>query len=129
MFSNYFKTAFRNLWRNKVFSIINITGLSVGLACCMLIFLYAKDELSFDRFHENANRIYHLTADFKSPDGNVNKTSSSGMMPGPNFTAQVPEIETFVRVQSASFTIRQATEVFDQEALYADSNFFSVFSF
>jgi len=129
MFSNYFKTAFRNLWRNKVFSIINITGLSVGLACCMLIFLYAKDELSFDRFHENANRIYHLTADFKSPDGNVNKTSSSGMMPGPNFTAQVPEIETFVRVSSANFTIRQATEVFDQEALYADSNFFSVFSF
>ena len=129
MFKNYFKTAFRNLWRNKVFSLINIVGLSVGLACCMLIFLYAKDELSFDRFHENAGRIYHLTASFASPDGSASKTSSTGMMPGPNFTAQVPEIESFVRVQSANFTIRQATEVFDQEAFYADSNFFSVFTF
>ncbi len=129
MFSNYFKTAFRNLWRNKAFSLINIFGLSVGLACCMLVFLYAKDELSFDRFHENANRIYHLTANFKSPDGNVTKSSSTGMMPGPNFTAQVPEIESFVRVGRENFTIRQANEVFDQEILYADSNFFSVFTF
>jgi len=129
MFKNYFKTAFRNLWRNKVFSIINITGLSVGLGCCMLIFLYAKDELSFDRFHKNIENIYHLTADFTSPDKTINKTSSTGMMPGPNFKAQVPEIEQFVRVQSANFVIRQATEVFNQDALYADSNFFSVFTF
>lgn len=129
MFKNYFKTAFRNLWRNKVFSIINITGLSVGLACCMLIFLYAKDELSYDRFHKNVNNIYHLTADMVSPDGHVNKTSSTGMMPGPNFTAQVPEIESFVRIQSGNFTIKKGNEVFDQDALFADSNFFSVFTF
>lgn len=129
MFTNYFKTAFRTLWRNKVFSLINIVGLSVGLACCMLIFLYAKDELSFDRFNENANRIYHLTADFKSPDGNVNKSSATGMMPGPNFKAQVPEIESFVRVGRENFTTRHANTVFDQEVLYADSNFFSFFTF
>lgn len=129
MFKNYFKTAFRNLWRNKVFSVINITGLSVGLACCMLIFLYAKDELSYDRFNENAANIYHLTADFTSPDGNVNRTSSTGMMPGPNFTAQVPGIESFVRIKGGNFTIKQGPEVFNQEALYADSNFFSVFTF
>ncbi|HEY9197512.1 MAG TPA: ABC transporter permease, partial [Mucilaginibacter sp.] len=129
MFKNYFKTAFRNLWRNKVFSIINITGLSVGLGCCMLIFLYAKDELSFDRFHKNVENIYHLTADFTSPEKEVHKTSSTGMMPGPNFAAQVPEIEQFVRIQSAHFVIRQATEIFNEDALYADSNFFSVFTF
>jgi len=129
MFSNYFKTSFRNLWRNKVFSLINIIGLSVGLASCMLIFLYAKDELSFDRFHENADRIYHLTVDFKSPDGNVNRSSKTGMIHGPNFTAQVPEMESFVRVGRENFTIRRATEIFDQEVLYADSNFFSVFTF
>ncbi len=129
MFSNYFKTAFRNLWRNKVFSLINIIGLSVGLACCMLIFLYAKDELSFDRFNEKANRIYHLTADFKSPEGNITKSSSTGMMPGPNFTAQIPDIEGFVRVGRENFTTRQDARVFDQEVLYADSNFFSFFTF
>lgn len=129
MFSNYFKTAFRNLWRSKVFSLINIVGLSVGLGCCMLIFLYAKDELSFDRFHKNAKRIYHLTADFKSPDGQVKKSSITGMMPGPNFTAQVPEIESFVRVGKENFTTRQGANIFDQEVLYADSNFFSFFTF
>lgn len=129
MFRNYFKTAFRNLWRNKVFSIINITGLSVGLACCMLIFLYGKDELSYDRFHKNVANIYHLTADFISPDGHVGKSSSTGMMPGPNFAAQVPEIESFVRIQSGNFTIKKGNEVFDQESLFVDSNFFSVFTF
>lgn len=129
MFSNYFKTAVRNLWRNKAFSLINVIGLSVGLACCMLVFLYAKDEMSFDRFHKNANRIYHLTADLKSPDGKVSKSSATGMMPGPNFTEQVPEIERFVRVGRENFTTRLANEVFDQEVLYADSNFFSVFTF
>ncbi|HVX52396.1 MAG TPA: ABC transporter permease [Chitinophagaceae bacterium] len=129
MFKNYFKTAFRNLWRNKVFSLINITGLSVGLACCMLIFLYAKDELSYDRFHENIANIYHLGADYTGEDGHVNKSSSTGMVPGPNFKAQVPEIEDFVRMQSANFTIKQGTDVFDQEAFYVDSNFFSVFTF
>ncbi|HWB28747.1 MAG TPA: ABC transporter permease, partial [Chitinophagaceae bacterium] len=129
MFKNYFKTAFRNLWRNKIFSLINITGLSVGLACCMLIFLYAKDELSYDRFHKNVNSIYHLTADFIGDDGHVNKSSSTGMMPGPNFKLQVPEVEDFVRLQSTRFTIKQGTEVFDQEAFYVDSNFFSVFTF
>jgi putative ABC transport system permease protein len=54
MFRNYFKTAFRNLARNKVYSFINIAGLSMGLACAMLIMLYIKDEVSFDRFHKNA---------------------------------------------------------------------------
>lgn len=129
MFKNYFKTAFRNLWRNKVFSIINITGLSVGLGCCMLIFLYAKDELSFDRFHKNVESIYHLNADMMTPEKEVHKTSSTGMMPGPAFKAQVPEIEQFVRLQSADFVVRNATEVFNEDALYVDSNFFSVFTF
>jgi putative ABC transport system permease protein len=61
MFRNYFKTTWRNLSRNKAFSLINISGLSVGLACCMLIFLYAKDEISYDRFHKRHAEIYRIT--------------------------------------------------------------------
>jgi len=129
MFKNYFTTVFRNLWRNKVFSLINIVGLSVGLACCMLIFLYAKDELSYDRFHENRDNIYHLTAASTSPDGNVFKSSSTGMVPGPAFKRSVPEVQDFMRIQSAQFTLKHGTEVFDQEAFYVDDNFFSVFTF
>jgi putative ABC transport system permease protein len=129
MIRNYFKTAFRNLWRNKGFSLINIVGLSVGLACCMLIFLYTMDEVSYDRFNVNASNIYHLVVDDKSPDGQVHKFSSTGDMPGPNFKRQLPEVQDFVRIQGASYTIKRGNEVFDQEALYVDSNFFSVFTF
>src|ERR1700758_4396120 len=103
MIRNYFITAWRNLWRNKAFSVINIVGLSVGLACCMLIFLYAMDEVSYDRFNVNAQNIYHLTVDSKGPDGKVGKGSSTGDMPGPDFKRQLPEIQDFVRIQSADY--------------------------
>ena len=61
MFYNYIKIALRNLSRNRVYSLINIAGLSIGLACCMLIILYNKDEVSYDRFHKNAEQIYRIT--------------------------------------------------------------------
>ena len=60
MIKNYFKIAFRNLWRNKIFSIIKILGLSIGLTVCMLIFLYTKDEISYDRFHKNKAQLYRI---------------------------------------------------------------------
>ena len=60
MFKNYFKTALRNLARNKVYSFINVAGLSLGLACAMLIMLYVKDETSFDKFHKNVDNIYRV---------------------------------------------------------------------
>ena len=110
MIRNYFKTAFRNLWRNKAFSVINIVGLSVGLACCMLIFLYAMDEVSYDRFNVNKDSIYHLTATFTSPKGEVRHISSTGQVHGPNFKREIPELQEFVRIQGADFTIkREAT--------------------
>ena len=129
MFRNYLKTAFRNLWRNKAFSLINIIGLSVGLASCMLIFLYAKDELSYDRFNVRAAQIYHLTADYISPEGHVNRSSSTGMVPGPSFKKSVPEVESYVRIQSTTYTVKHGGDVFDQDAFFVDDNFFSVFSF
>ncbi len=129
MFRNYYKTAIRNLFRNKIYSFINIAGLSLGLTCCMLIFLYTKDEVSYDRFHENMDKIYRLVTDKTGPDGKLEKYSSTGMMPGPEFKRQIPEIEDFVRIKGANFTVRHSNDVFDQEALSVDENFFSIFSF
>jgi putative ABC transport system permease protein len=129
MLKNYFITTLRNLSRNKVFSIINLSGLSVGLACCMLIFLYAKDEVSYDRFHQNKNEIYRITSVAKAPDGNAMKGGTVGMMPGPAFQREIPEIKTFVRLQEDGFTVKRGNEVFQQQAHAVDSNFFSVFSF
>ncbi|MGZ5133905.1 MAG: ABC transporter permease [Flavitalea sp.] len=129
MFKNYLKTALRNLWRTKVFSLINILGLSVGLACCMLIFLYSMDEISYDRFHEKKDDIYRITATISRADGNVDKIGSTGNMPGPTFKESIPEIEDYVRVQSASFNVKSGKTIFREDALYVDSNFFSIFSF
>src|ERR1700754_3118229 len=100
MFRNYLKTALRNLSRNKVYSSINIIGLSLGLACAMLILLYTSDELSYDRFHNNAGNIYQVAAKRFNPDGSVwLKTTSSGIFQGPRFTANIPEIRAYTRVQ------------------------------
>jgi putative ABC transport system permease protein len=108
--------------------VINIAGLSVGLACCLLIFLYAMDEVSYDRFNVNAANIYHLAVDSKSPDGQVHKFSATGNMPGPSFKRELPEVQDFVRIYGTDYTIKQGNEVFNQVALYVDSNFFSVFT-
>lgn len=129
MLKNYILTALRNLWRNKFFSFINIFGLSLGISCCMLIFLYAKDEISFDHFHQHKENIYRVVAEMRSPDGQITKESSTGMSQGPGFKANVPGIETSVRVEATSFHVKQGSEVTEQEALFVDDGFFSMFSF
>lgn len=130
LLNNYFKIAWRNLLRNKVYSSINILGLSLGLACCMLIILYSKDEVSYDRFHDNAQNIYRITNTRFGADGKVEEKSGiTGMMPGPAFKRAIPEIKEFVRLQGEQLPVKVGTEIFDQEAAYVDENFFSVFSF
>jgi putative ABC transport system permease protein len=130
MFRNYFKIALRNLSRNKVYSGINIIGLSLGLACAMLIILYTSDELSYDRFHSNADRIYRVVSDRVNPDGSVAyKSTSSGVFQGPRFTANIPEVKAFVRVQGAFRDFKLGTEIVSRELFQVDPSFFSVFTF
>jgi len=125
MFKNYFKTAFRNLARNKVYSFINIAGLSIGLACAMFIMLYVKDEVSFDRFHKNVNHIYRIAK--KTTHG---ENGTTGFLQGARFSQNVPGIKSFVRVQGGAEDIKKGTEVEEQGGvLHVDSNFFSVFTF
>jgi putative ABC transport system permease protein len=129
MIKNYFKVSWRNLVKNKGYTFINIAGLAIGLACCMLIILYTKDEVSYDRFHANAANIYHVVSKMTSPDGTVTKMGSTGNRPGPAFKESIPEAKDFVRVQQSNFNVKNGTDVFDEEGHYADENFFSFFSF
>ena len=130
MIRNYFKISLRHLWRQKGFSFINITGLSLGLACCMLIFLYTKDEISFDRFHEKRDQIYQLTYTFLNLDTNEkNAISHTGISAGEGFERDIPEVESIVRIKGSEGLVRQGTEVIQESLLYAEHNFFSVFSF
>ncbi|PVD50433.1 antibiotic ABC transporter permease [Terrimonas sp.] len=124
MIKNYFKTAWRNLARNKVYSFINIAGLSLGLVCTMLIMLYVKDEVSFDRFHKNVSNIYRIVSQRKE-----NKIPVTGILQGPRFTQNVPGIKSFVRVENRYEDIKSGTEVQSKNLLRVDANFFSTFTF
>lgn len=130
MFKNYLIIALRNLSKNKVYAFINIAGLSIGLACSMLIILYVKDEVSYDRFHSNVKNIYRIVKQNNDLQGHkTGIDGNTGYFQGPRFTKNVGGIQSFVRVQSGGADVKHETEVSYQELLYADSNFFSVFSF
>jgi putative ABC transport system permease protein len=130
MFQNYLRSAIRNLLRSRVYSVINIAGLSLGLACAMLIILYVKDETSYDRFHRNAPNIYHVVRRISHPDGSVFASDGyTGLPQGPQFTAAIPEIKGFVRIQNAYLDIKKGADINSHFALYVDSNFFNVFTF
>ena len=72
MIKNYLKVAWRNLVKNKVFSFINIFGLAIGLACCILMFLFIQHELSYDKFNVHAANIYRITSESESTGGKTN---------------------------------------------------------
>jgi len=130
MFKNYLKIAVRNLTRNKVYSFINIAGLSLGLACSMLIILYVKDEVSYDRFHAGVDQVYRITnQSFDKKENKERKDGNTGYLQGPRFTANIPGIKSFVRVQSRSADFKKGTDVTSHDLLYVDSNFFSMFTF
>jgi putative ABC transport system permease protein len=129
MFKNYLKTAFRNLRKNKLYSGINIFGLAIGLASCLLIGIYITNELSYDKFNVNANRIVRVTMEY-GQSGTVNTTETTGTKPGPQFERTFPSVENYVRTFIKPDVIKSNNKTFDEpRILYADTPFFKIFSF
>src|SRR5215203_463334 len=131
MLTNYFKIAWRNLWKHKVFSAINILGLSTGLACCILMFLFIQHELSYDRFNKEAKNIYRITSEMPGPKGN-NTLAVTPAPWAPLMKKDFPEIKEYVRLlKDEKVLIGQPGEqhFYETEMLYADSTFFNVFTF
>jgi putative ABC transport system permease protein len=129
MLRNYFKTAFRNLLQNKIYAFINIAGLSLGLACAILIMLYVNDEVSYDRFHKSASQIYRIDKQQTREDGGIHFGSYTGYFPGPRFAARIPEIQSFVRFEPSFVDIKTGSDIQSQSISLVDANFFSVFNF
>ena len=130
MFKSYVKIAIRNVVRNKLFSIINISGLSIALTSCLLILLYIKDELSFDRFHDKNERLFRVTCEvIDRKAGRDQIYGESAAVQGPAFKNAIPEIEDFVRVYERKYLVISGNESYEENALWVDKNFFSVFSF
>lgn len=128
MFSNYFKVAIRNLLRQKGFSFINIFGLALGISCTALIGMWVNDEISYDRFHKDYERIYRITATL--PEMKVHAAVS----PAPLALAlknEIPEIDEAVRTSGYERDLVQVGDIKFEEKriIYVDSNFFRVFTF
>ncbi|MFK5857138.1 MAG: ABC transporter permease, partial [Bacteroidota bacterium] len=122
------KSALRNLMKNKFYSMINIVGLAIGITACILIMLYVQSELSYDTFHEKADRIYrvNLTGVFNDDDFNHPITSAPLAKAMQN---EIPEIEEAVRLTFAEPVIRHNEDVFNEKKwCFADANFFKIFS-
>ncbi len=134
MFKNYFQIAWRNLVRNKVYSSINIVGLAIGLAVCMLIMLYVAHESSYDRFHKNAERICWIQGKIKIGNDSI-LMPAMGYAAAPVTKATEPSVESFVRlITDDKNTVIQNPEspshkFSEDKFLFADSNFFSFFTF
>ncbi|GAB2592825.1 permease prefix domain 2-containing transporter [Spirosoma areae] len=129
MLQNYIKIAFRQLWRNRLYSLLNIGGLALGMACCLLIALYVYDEWSYDRFNANYDHIYRVTEKQKQAGGVFDVAVTPGPL-APALAKDFPEVLQATRVGQWSGLLtqgRQSTE--SDQMLIVDSSFFSLFSF
>ena len=128
MIRNYFKIAWRNLRKNKIFSLINILGLTIGITVCMMIFLFIMNEFSFDNFHKQGKNIYRLMRSYDA------SKQPAPWLSGPYATALLNdfpgEIKKAVRVMPSNDLIGFGTTSFNEKNVYlADPGFFSLFSF
>jgi len=131
LLSNYFKVARRNIFRNKGYSFINITGLALGMACCLLIALWALDEMSFDSFHTNADNIYGIVQTQYSDNEEHYVTSTPAVL-ARSLKDEFPEITAAARYTAGwdEMTVSYNDNLFFERALaYADPSFLQMFSF
>ena len=128
MFKNYFKIAWRSLLKNKGFTAINIGGLALGLAATLLIMFYVVDELSYDRYNENAKRIFRVNEDLKLGD---NKVQYAVAMPplAQTLIKDFPDVENAARIKKATIIIQKGSEnLTEDHAIFADPSLLSVFT-
>lgn len=131
MFKNYLSDAFRNIKKYKGYSFINISGLAVGIACCILILMWVQDEISFDRFHKNADEIYRAVVK-KDFEGSVTYSVGAPHPLGPTLKNEYPEIINFTRTFVTGNWVVQYGEnrFFNNDIVaLADPSFFEMFSF
>lgn len=128
MVKNFIKIAWRNLYKNKVFSLIHILGLTIGITVCMMIFIYIMNEFSFDTFHTKQKNIYRVMRNFDAMKGGVPYVSGPY---GPALLNDFPgDIKDAVRVRTTSGLVSFDNKAFTEKKLYVtDANFFSIFSF
>ena len=128
MFRNYLKVALRNIIRHKGYSVINVAGLAIGMACALLILLWIQDELSYDRFHENADRLHLVALTQKLETGQQTIPAQQAPL-GPILKENIPEIVEYARFREYFYTLTYDEMTSREEIYFADPSFLTMFSF
>ncbi|HLT46509.1 MAG TPA: ABC transporter permease [Rubricoccaceae bacterium] len=132
MLKHYLLVALRGLRRQKLYGAINVGGLALGLACCLLLLLFVRDELTFDRVHADGDRVFRMIRHDFNPDGTRTGEPSTPWVPipmGPDLAAEVPEVEAYVRLKYADLLVRRGTHAAEQRVVFADPAVLDVFTF
>ena len=130
MLKNYLKTSFRNLLRHKSYTFINILGLTVGLVTSIFILLWIIDELSFDRFHSNSDRIFKVLINNTYPDGKIETYSATPAKLKDVIVQEIPEVELAAQYSmETELLVKQGIKAYNEIGIYADPTLFRVFSF
>jgi putative ABC transport system permease protein len=129
MFKSYVKTAWRSIVKHKAYSAINVAGLATGMACCLLILFWVQDELSYDRFHANAGRIYRVVSDWAKHDWNGMEGTPAPLAPA--IQGELPEIEKAARLATQNrMVFRHGDKAsYEDRGIIVDPAFFEMFSF
>jgi len=128
MFKNYLKIALRNIRKHKGYSFINIAGLAIGVAACLMLFLWVQDELSYDRYHEKADQIYRVISQSEA-EGQTRRFARTSAPVGPALVNDFPEIEKSVRFARNGFVVSYQNKRFMEQVYFTDPEIFDVFTF
>lgn len=126
---NYMLVSWRFLLRRRVHTLVSVTGLTLGLSCCLLVLLYVQHEWEYDHFHENADRMVQVLKATQEATGDYVLHARLGAPVGPAFAEEFLEVETTARVAAEELRILLNREPVEQEVLFADSSFFEIFTF
>ena len=130
MLKSYLKIAFRNFSKRQVYSIVNIVGLSVALACSLLVYLFVKSEFTYDTFHENHESIYRLNVKSRrGADGEWRELGGVAAAMAPEFASNTSEINKYVRLKGALALMKVNEQYSEESFTYADPDIFNVFTF
>ncbi len=129
MFGHFLKLAWRNMRKRWGYTLINVLGLAIGVACCLLIFLWVRFELSYDRFHASAREIYRVVSEHRSPGGEINYGLTSPAPLGAVLKDNYPEIIDSARALSADWKMGTGTERFEVSTWFTDPAFLDMFTF
>ncbi|MEP6950589.1 MAG: ABC transporter permease [Ginsengibacter sp.] len=132
MFKNFLKISFRHLWQSKLYSIINIIGLAIGIVCMLMAVLYWKEERSYDVFHKNNPHLYRVTTTLiESKSDKIHTTGGTGQVQGPAFKEQVPELQNYTRILGGDIysDVIANNKTLHLQSIFVDEGFFDVFTF